>query len=842
MGFSVLVDGMPVRLIGKLPLLPLRDVILFPGMSLPLFVGRPASVAAVMKAAAANQILFATAQRRPDVTVPRRTDLYEIGVVVLLRQVLSLPDGTMRVLVEGLLRARLQKLHGKEDLLEAEIVPYAEVAIRSAALPLLLREVKSLFLDYAAVDRRIPEDVLLAISSCEGPEEASHQMSGHLLVRLAARQELLEAPGPTERLHLISRLVEAETEMARSGRKIELRHTGGRPRGAGDGALELPGRRERRRDWDAEGDDAERELAELETAVGKARMSIAAEEKVRRELDRLGRMAALSPEATVARTYIDWLLAVPWHKRTRDRTNLEAAARILDRDHHGLVPVKERILEQIAVMRFSRGVRGPVLCLVGPPGVGKTSLGSSVARALNRNFVRMSLGGVRDEAEIRGHRRTYIGSMPGRIVQAMRRAGSVNPVILLDEVDKLGVDYRGDPAAALLEVLDPEQNHAFNDHYLEVDYDLSRVLFLTTANSMDGIPPALRDRMEVIRLPGYLENEKLAIAEKYLLPRQREACGLKPAELTVDHAALLRVIREYTREAGVRNLERETARICRRTARRKAGADFSGTVTIGADEVEPLLGVPRFLPEAVERRDRVGLATGLAWSEAGGSVLQIEVGILPGRGKLILTGKLGATMRESAQAALSCIRCRAARLGLDPQFHRGVDIHVHIPEGEIPKDGPSAGAAIGLAMVSALTRVPTKDSVALTGEMTLRGQILPVGGLAEKSLAALRAGVRTVLVPGGNDRHVAELPEEARAGLEFVRVSSFDEVLRHGLVRRRASPSVEARPSRQARSVAFSAPGESPTGFRSGEAEVPAVVRSSARSSLRRRNGMKEAA
>jgi ATP-dependent Lon protease len=609
-------------------------------------------------------------------------------------------------------------------------------------------------------------------------------MSAHLLVRLGARQELLEAPGPEERLHLLARMVEAEAEVIRLGRKIELRRGASLSRGRRAGAPEAIGRRERKRDWDAEGEEAERELAELEAAIGKAGMPAAVGEKARRELDRLGRMAALSPEATVARTYLDWLLAVPWHKRTRDRRNLEVAAGILDHDHHGLAPVKERIIEQIAVMRLSRRVRGPVLCLMGPPGVGKTSLGSSVARALNRKFVRMSLGGVRDEAEIRGHRRTYIGSMPGRIVQAMRRAGSVNPVILLDEVDKLGVDYRGDPAAALLEVLDPEQNHAFNDHYLEVDYDLSRVLFLTTANSMEGIPPALRDRMEVIRLPGYLENEKLAIAEQFLLPRQREACGLKPGELTVDRAALLRVIREYTREAGVRNLERETARICRRTARRKAGADFPETVTVGVQEIEPLLGVPRFLPESVERRDRTGLATGLAWSEAGGSVLQIEVGILPGRGKLILTGKLGATMRESAQAALSCVRCRAIQLGLDPQFHREVDIHVHIPEGEIPKDGPSAGAAIGLAMVSALTRVPTIDSVALTGEMTLRGQILPVGGLAEKSLAALRAGVRTVLVPGGNDRHIAELPEEARAGLEFVRVSTFDEVLRHGLVRR----------------------------------------------------------
>ncbi len=794
MDFSVLVDGKSVRLTGRLPLLPLRDVILFPGMSLPLFVGRPASLAAVRKAAASHQILFATAQRRPEVTVPRRADLHDTGVVVLLRQVLSLPDGTMRVLVEGLLRARVRKLLGEDRLLEAELSACPEAGSTSASLPLLLREVKSAFLDHAAADHRIPEDVLMAISSCESASEASFRMAAHLLVRLGARQELLEAPGPEERLHLIARMVEAEAEVIRLGRKIEQhRHSTAVP-GSRSGARAAAGRPERKRDWEAEGDDTERELAELEAAIGKARMPAPVREKAHRELERLGRMAPLSPEATVARTYIDWLLSVPWHKQTRDRRNLEVAASILDRDHHGLTAVKERIIEQIAVMRLSRAVRGPVLCLTGPPGVGKTSLGASVARALNRNFVRMSLGGVRDEAEIRGHRRTYIGSMPGRIVQAMRRAGTVNPVILLDEVDKLGVDYRGDPAAALLEVLDPEQNHAFNDHYLEVDYDLSRVLFLTTANSLEGIPVALRDRMEVIRLSGYLENEKLAIAERFLLPRQREACGLKPAELTIDSAALLRVIREYTREAGVRSLERETARICRRTARRKAGADFPGTITVGAEEVEPLLGVPRFLPESVERRDRTGLATGLAWSQTGGSVLSIEVGILPGRGKLLLTGKLGATMRESAQAALSCVRCRAARLGLDPMFHRGVDIHLHIPEGEVPKDGPSAGAAIGLAIVSALLRVPTKDSVALTGEMTLRGQILPVGGLAEKCLAALRAGVRTVLVPTGNDRHLAELPEEAREGLELVRVSTFDEVLRHGLVRSRLTRRKPAQP------------------------------------------------
>ena len=779
MGFSVLLDGKTVRVSGRLPLLPLRDVILFPGMGLPLFVGRPASVAAIRLAHGGSRLLLAVAQRRPEIAVPRRGDLYDVGVLVAVRQMLSLPDGTMRVLVEGVSRARLDRLHGDETLLEAEIkpAPDAETAEPPTAL---LREVKGSFLEYARLDRRIPEDTLLAVSTCEDPGEASFAMSAHLLVRLGLRQELLEVSSAADRLHLLARFLESETEVARLGRRLQAE--GSRPprrEPKDDSSRRSPGRA-----FPRDGDETEAELVELEDRVRAARMPAAVAEKALRELERLSKMAFLSPEATVARTYIDWLLSVPWTKRTRDRTDLEAAQRILDEDHHALAPVKERILEQIAVMRLARSVRGPVLCLLGPPGVGKTSLGRSVARALNRKFVRMSLGGVRDEAEIRGHRRTYIGAMPGRIIQAMRRAGSVNPVILLDEVDKLGVDYRGDPSAALLEVLDPEQNHAFNDHYLEVDYDLSRVLFVTTANNAAGIPPALRDRMEMIRLPGYLETEKLAIAGQFLLPKQRKACGLGVDDLVVERDVLARVVREYTREAGVRGLEREIARICRRSARRRTTGKQGSPVVVRSEELEEFLGVPRFTREEVERKDRVGLSTGLAWSEVGGSLLQIEVGVLPGRGRLILTGKLGSTMKESAQAAYSCVRSRAERLGIDPGFHREIDLHVHIPEGEVPKDGPSAGAAIALAMVSALTGNPTRESVALTGELTLRGQVLPVGGLVEKAIAALRAGVRTILVPAGNSRHLAEIPEEVRTGLEFLQVETLEEVLRLGLTRR----------------------------------------------------------
>jgi ATP-dependent Lon protease len=792
MAFSVSVDGKPVRADGRLPLLPLRDIVLFPGMSLPLFVGRVASIAAVEKACGDGRLIFAVAQRRPEVSVPRRSDLYETGVVAHVQQVLRLPDGTIRVLLQGLARARGVTWQDQDTPMQVEVGPGPREARASEKTLALLRRVQAGFFDYARLNQRVPEAAVIAATSSQDPVQTSYLIASHLLLKVSARQELLEAPQAAARLQLLTGLLATESELEKLERRVDSRmphalSTDGRT-GGGRGAREGKG------DGGREPDEGATELAELEEKIQRARLPEPVMEKARREIERLSKMAFLSPEATVCRTYLDWLVALPWHKRTRERAGLAEAERILNEDHHGLLPVKERILEQISIMHLSKKVRGPVLCLLGPPGVGKTSLGQSVARALGRRFVRMSLGGVRDEAEVRGHRRTYIGAMPGRIVQAMRRAGVINPVILLDEVDKLGLDYRGDPSAALLEVLDPEQNRAFNDHYLEVDYDLSRVLFLTTANSAAGIPPALRDRMEVISLPGYLETEKLAIAERFLLAKQRTACGLESQDLTVTAPAFVRVIREYTREAGVRGLEREIARICRRAARRKAFGKWSGAATVGREQVEEFLGTPRYMDQPAQRRARVGLAIGLAWSEVGGSILQIEAGVLPGRGKLILTGNLGSTLRESAQAALSCVRSRALDLGLPADFNQKIDIHVHIPEGEVPKDGPSAGVAIALALVSALTEIPTRRCFAVTGELTLQGQVLPIGGLAEKAVAALRSGIKTILIPAANRRTWDDLPEEVRQKLRVVPVSSVEEVLRRGLVRRFGEAQAHVRP------------------------------------------------
>ncbi|MFN8549300.1 MAG: endopeptidase La [Candidatus Eisenbacteria bacterium] len=781
MAYTVRVDDKTIRINGRVPLLPLRDVVIFPRMTLPLFVGRPQSVAAIERAAAGGKWILACTQRRPEVFSPSQGDLYELGTLVKLLQVFRLPDGTMRILVEGVARAHIASVEVVDSCLEVEPAPCPEEPRAGDESFALLKPVQSLFQEYAQLSQRVPEDALQAAVSEPEPNRATYLMSAQLLLKVSSRQELLEAPDAAHRLRVLASFLGTELEILRLERRIEQEGqlAVGRARRRETDLPARPPARQKREPLPES--DPDSEYDELEQKIRAAHMPKQAEEKALRELDRLSKMALLSPEATVTRTYLDWLISVPWRKQTRDRLDLKVAEELLDSDHFGLTKVKERILEHLAVMKLSKQVRGPVLCLIGPPGVGKTSLGRSIARALNRKFVRMSLGGVRDEAEIRGHRRTYIGSMPGRIVQAMRKAGTNNPVILLDEVDKLGTDYRGDPAAALLEVLDPEQNSSFNDHYLEVDYDLSKVLFLTTANLATGIPPALQDRMEVIRLPGYLETEKREIGRRFLLPRQLAAHGLTDSDLSVTDEAITRVLREYTREAGVRNLERSFAGLCRKVAREKAAGDLGATRVVAPADLEQLLGVPRFTDNQIERRGRIGVATGLAWTEAGGEILLIETRVLPGRGRLILTGKLGETMRESAQAALSYIRSRAKALGLQPDFYREHDLHVHVPEGGVPKDGPSAGSAIALSMVSALTGVPTRATVALTGEITLRGRVIPIGGLPEKAVAAYRAGIKVLLVPERNQQGLSEIPAEVREGMRIVPVTRLDQVLRRGL-------------------------------------------------------------
>ena len=759
-----------------MPLLPLRDVVLFPGVSLPLFVGRERSVAAVKQALEENGLLFAVTQKSADITEPTGRDLYRVGTYCQVTEHTHLPDGTMRIVATGMARGRLNRLIVTGRAFEAKTTALPDLDPEEEEPPLeeLRGDVLGAFETYVSLGRRLSGDVVSTARRFQGPSEFSFFVAGYVVASVSVRQRLLESKGWLPRLRRLREILSSDVRI------LKLEKQGGRPMRVIPASDDL-GRDDRRRGGDHPADDGD-DIDELRDAVEKAQMPDPIRTKANREIQRLSRMNPISPEATVSRTYVDWLLSLPWKKRSRDRLDLDGAEEILNEDHYGLRKVKDRILEYIAVLKLSRTLKGPVLCLVGPPGVGKTSLGRSIARALGRKLVRMSLGGVRDEAEIRGHRRTYIGSMPGRIIQAMRRAGTVNPLILLDEIDKLGSDYRGDPAAALLEVLDPEQNNAFQDHYLDCDYDLSQVMFVVTANSLDGVHPALRDRLEVLKLHGYLEHEKLEIAKRYLVPRQREACGLSETDLTVSEDALRGVIRERTRESGVRNLEREIAGFCRKAARRRAATvDDQGPLVVTGSNLTALMGAPRFVWSEVVTQERVGVATGLAWTEVGGEILNVEVTPLPGRGRLLLTGKLGETMQESGQAALSYIRARGALFGLDSDFNERLDIHVHLPQGGVPKDGPSAGVTMALAMVSAVTGTPTRADVALTGEITLRGTVLPVGGLAEKLMAAKRASIACVLVPEENAPQIAELPEELREGLEIITVRNMDEVIEYGL-------------------------------------------------------------
>ncbi len=780
----------------RLPLLPLREVVVFPYMTIPLLVGRLPSINAIEKAVARDRVVFVTAQTRGDVADPQHDELYKVGTIVRVLQLFRLPDGSMRVLIEGLARAQVQRFQWSTDFYMVTVAPLHDDVTPGPEVEALQRNALQMFQDYVHLNRRIPDEVLATTAAITDPAQLALTIASHLLVKVPVKQRLLEAESTESRLRLLSETLAGELEIVRLERKIEGQVRSQVHKNQKEFYLNEQ-LKAIRKELGHQNEFAS-EIEDLGAAIRRAKMPREVRARAMKELERLSRMSFMSPEATVVRGYIDWLTTLPWRSATKDNLDIDNVEQVLDEDHYGLKKVKERIVEYLSVLKLTGRNKAPILCFVGPPGVGKTSLGKSIARALGRRFVRVALGGVRDEAEIRGHRRTYIGSMPGRILQSLRRAGSRNPVFLLDEVDKLGADWRGDPSSALLEVLDPEQNHTFNDHYLEVDFDLSQVMFICTANSLYTIPPALVDRMEVIRLPGYLETEKVQIARRFLLPKQLAAAGLEASDLRVSDAALRDLVNGYTREAGVRNLEREIAGLCRKVARRKAAGRLGSRVSVTPAMVGKLLGPRRWLDTAVERVSRVGVANGLAWTETGGELLTIEVSILPGKGDLVLTGKLGDVMRESGQAAMSYARGRAAQLGLDRWFHREIDVHVHVPEGSTPKDGPSAGITMATALVSALTGQPTRADVAMTGEITLRGTVLPIGGLNEKAVAARRAGIRTVLVPKANAKDLSEIPEEVRADLTFIQVETMDEVLEHALERaptKAAAESPEAPPA-----------------------------------------------
>ena len=739
-------------------------------------MGRPASLAAIEAALAEDKIILLVAQRDGEKQEPAAADLHRTGVIGRVVQVSRLPTGTTRVLVEGIARARVTRYIPAGNVLRAAAspLPFEGAGSHDPETEALSRRVLSSFEEYVGLHRRIPPEIVTIIQSTESPEKQAFGVAAHVAVRFELRQSLLEADTLRHLLEVLGELLSGEIELLRLERKIDDDVRGAMFQNQREFYLQEQLRVIHRELGEEDSDD----FAELDAQVRKKALPPVVEERTLRELRKLRRMPPMSPEFTVARNFVDWIVSIPWTERTDEVLDIAHARAILDADHYGLDEVKDRILDFIAVLSLVGRLDGQILCLVGPPGVGKTSLGRSIARALGRKFVRMSLGGVRDEAEIRGHRRTYIGSMPGRIIQAMRRAEVVNPVILLDEVDKLGQDFRGDPAAALLEVLDPEQNTSFNDNYLEVDYDLSQVLFITTANSLAGIPEPLRDRMEILRIAGYLDHEKLAIARQYLLPRQIEANGLKRDEVVLEPDVLTAIMRGYTREAGVRELERRIARVARKLARKQAEVVSEGRKhTVRVDDLKELLGTPPFDPDDTSLDDKIGVASGLAYTSAGGEVLEIEVSVVKGRGKVQLTGTLGDVMKESASAALSYARARARALGIESEFYRTKDIHIHMPAGATPKDGPSAGIAIATAVISALTGVPVRGEVAMTGEITLRGRVLPIGGLKEKSVAAHRNKVSDVIIPHGNARDIEELPEEVRATVRFHPVKTMDEVL-----------------------------------------------------------------
>ena len=764
------------------PLLPLRDVVVYPHMVIPLFVGREKSIRALDAAMEGDRKVLLVAQTSAEKDDPAREDLHGLGTEATILQLLKLPDGTVKVLVEGLRRASLEQLEEGEGYLIGQYRAVSNIGYeKSRELEVLVRSVLNLCDQFVKLNKKIPPEVLTTLASIEDSGRLADTIVAHMSLKVEQKQEVLELQDVTRRLERVMALIETEIDLLQIEKRIRGRVKAQMEKSQREYYLNEQMKAIQREIGELD-DASGNEMDELARRIEQAGMSADARQKAEAELTKLRMMSPMSAEAGVVRNYLDALISAPWSQKTRVRADLVRAQRVLDEDHYSLDKVKERILEYLAVQKRVRKLKGPILCLVGPPGVGKTSLGRSIARATNRKFTRMALGGVRDEAEIRGHRRTYIGSMPGKIIQNLTKTGSRNPLFLLDEVDKMAMDFRGDPASALLEVLDPEQNHAFNDHYLEVDFDLSEVMFVATANTLD-IPAALLDRMEVIRLAGYIEDEKLRIAERHIVPKQREKHGLSDAELILGEASLRQVIQSYTREAGVRNLEREIAKICRKVVKRLALDSTLTGIEVTPENLADFLGVPRFRHELAEQDDAVGRVTGLAWTEVGGELLTIETAVVPGKGKLIHTGSLGEVMQESIQAALTVVRSRAASLGIDSEFYQKSDIHLHMPEGAIPKDGPSAGVGMVTALVSALTSIPVRSSVAMTGEITLRGEILAIGGLKEKLIAAHRGGIKTVLIPHENAKDLVEIPENVKSDLQIIPVRWIEEVLERALSR-----------------------------------------------------------
>ncbi len=763
----------------SVPVLPLRDVVVYPHMVIPLFVGRDKSIQALDAAMASNKQILLAAQKSADVDDPGIDDMYGIGTLANILQLLKLPDGTVKVLVEGGARAGIIRFVDTEEYFTAELETLGDaLELDARETEVLMRSATSLFDQYVKLNKKVPPEVLTSLTGIDDPSRLADTIAAHMSLKLEEKQQVLEMADVRVRLEHLMGLMEGENDILQMEKRIRGRVKRQMEKNQREYYLNEQMKAIQKELGDL--DEAPNEIEDLAKKIESVGMTKEAKSKAQAELNKLKLMSPMSAEATVVRNYIDTLVGLPWKKRSKIRNDLDAAESVLEEDHYGLKKVKERILEYLAVQQRVRKLKGPILCLVGPPGVGKTSLGQSIARATNRKFTRMALGGVRDEAEIRGHRRTYIGALPGKIINNLSKVKTRNPLFLLDEIDKMAQDFRGDPASALLEVLDPEQNHTFNDHYLEVDFDLSEVMFVATANTLN-LPPALLDRMEVIRLSGYTEDEKVNIAERYLVDKQMENNGLKPDEVVIRESAIRDIVRYYTREAGVRNLEREIAKICRKVVKEILLKKPKGKITVTPKRLEQYLGVQRFRYGRKDEHDEIGQVTGLAWTEVGGELLQLEAALMPGKGRLSHTGQLGEVMQESIQAAMTVVRSRADGLGLEPDFHQKYDVHIHVPEGATPKDGPSAGVGMCTSLVSALTRIPVRADVAMTGEITLRGEVLPIGGLKEKLLAALRGGITTVIIPHENERDLVEMPKNIKQNLEIKPVRWIEEVLQIAL-------------------------------------------------------------